>query len=166
MKKLSSLKIGQLAKIAAVSGFILGLLFGLFGVVGLSIGKGMVNDTLDTVMTYSKAKPEYEPNVNQMMATMIAGIARYVAEEKKLQTKDKKTFDNLFPADELAKGDMTKTLNEVDNLVRPVIISTLGTFQLLMIIGMPFGLGVFSYLIALLVGFIYNKMNGLEVEIQ
>ncbi|MDH5681231.1 MAG: hypothetical protein OEZ36_06575 [Spirochaetota bacterium] len=166
MKKLKSLNIGQLAKIAAVNGLILGLLFGIFGVIALSIGESMMNDTMDTVMSYSKAKPEYEPNVNQMMATMIAGIARYVAEEEKLQSKDKKTFDKLFPEDELAKGNMTKTLNEVAKLVKPEISDIIGTFQLLMIIGLPLGMAVFSYFIGLLVGFIYNKMNGIEVDIQ
>ncbi len=162
MKKMSSIDVKSYAKIAAVTGLLVGLLFGLFGFVGLYIAEGMVNDTMETVFTFAKQNPEYDPNVNEMVGLMITGISRYAADKLKA---DEATIKKIFPK----KNDdimLPESVSEIQKIVSPVLGNTFFWLRLLVLIGSPIGLAIMAYILALIAGMVYNKMNGIGVTIE
>ncbi len=166
MKKLSSIDVKAYAKIAAVTGLLVGLLCGLFGFAGLYMAEGMMDDTMGVVFKYAKDEPEYDPKVNGMVATMIAGIARTVAESKGMEKNDNKGFKKMFPQKDLDAGKLANTLTEIQNVVSPIIGNLFFWLRLLMLIGLPIGFAVMAYFLALIAGTVYNKMNGMRVAIE
>ncbi len=166
MKKLSSINVKAYAKIAMVTGLIIGLLFGVFGFVGMYVAEGMMNDTMGVVFDYAKDEPAYDPKVNGMMATMIAGIARTVAESKKMEKNDNKGFKKMFPQEDLDNGKLVNTLSEIQKVVSPIIGNLFFWLRLLLLIGLPIGFAVMGYILAFIAGTIYNKMGGMGVAIE
>ncbi|GMT50195.1 MAG: hypothetical protein IEMM0008_1734 [bacterium] len=166
MKKMSSIDVKAYAKIAAVTGLIIGLLFGVFGFVGMYVAEGMMGGTMEVVFDYAKDDPEYDPKVNGMMATMIAGIARTVAESEKMEKNDKKGFEKMFPKKDLDEGNLKNTLTEIHKVVSSIIGSLFFWLRLLILIGLPIGFAMMAYILALIAGTVYNKMNGMGVAIE
>ncbi len=166
MKKLKSISIMDYAKIGLVVGLVIGLLMGVCGFVGLSVMEGRMDKVIGTVMEFTKDEPKYEPSVNNMMATMISGIARSVAEAKQFEKKDNAGFKKMFPEENIKRGKLKNTLIEVENFVKPIISGIFSTIRLLILFGAPIGMAIMGFISALIVGFIYNKMGGVHVEMD
>lgn len=159
MKRMSQVNVMEYAKITAVTGLILGLLFGIFGFIGVSFASGVVDWSMNGVFAFLNFKEKSATGIdNEAFASMANDIAKGISKMNGMSEAD---FNKMYP-----EGAETSVVtNNIKEKVMGFFSGLMGQLKWVMLIGLPIKGLIMGFIIGLIGAFVYNKLNGMEVEV-
>lgn len=163
MKRLTNVNIVEYAKICALTGLIIGFVMGLVSFIGLGVASSTMDWAMDGVFSFLEYKEKSDDGIdNEAFAQMAINIAQGISKMKGMSDAD---YKKMYPTNE--DGIIIKeALANMENKVLTFFSSIIGAFKWILLIGFTINGAVFGYLIGLLGSAIYNKLNGMQVELQ